>query len=566
MRTSVRKDVHALARVLVAALALAAPAAGRQAGVATSDAAATDAAFELLEAGGNAVDAAVGAALALAVAFPEAGNLGGGGFAVVRMGDEVAALDFREVAPAAASAGMYLDESGAPRPGASTHGPLAAGVPGSPAGYHELHRRFGRLPWRRVVEPAIRLARDGFVVSWETARSFAEERDQLASFAETAATWLPDGRPIGAGERVRLPTLALVLEAYAEEGPDAIVRGAVAEAIAAASRRHGGVLTARDLAAYRPTWREPLRFERFGWSFAAMPLPSSGGQIVAETLGLLERRGAFELPRDGADRTQLLIEALRQAFADRFELGDPAGDSRALDSLLAAERLDALARALPLDRARDSRSLRDAEPPPEPSETTNLSVLDAEGNMVALTTTLNHLFGCTLWVPEAGFFLNNEMDDFTTAPGRPNLFGLVQGPSNRIHPGRRPLSSMSPTVAWRDEERVVLGGRGGSRIPTSVVQVLLNLFAGDSAVAATARPRIHHQWLPDSVYYEVGALPEATIEVLRRRGHEMITRAAGAEINVVRRGADGRVEAGGDPRAFEVARVAVQPDREEPSR
>jgi gamma-glutamyltranspeptidase/glutathione hydrolase len=535
-------------------LALCPSAGAGEVGVATAEADATRVALTLLADGGNAVDAAVGAAIALAVVHPEAGNLGGGGFAIVHIDDQIAALDFRETAPAAATATMYLDANDAPLPDASRVGPLAAGVPGSPAGYHELHRRFGRLPWRDVVAPAIALARDGFEISWQTAATLAGYRDRLERFPESAARWLPGGVPPGAGERIRLPALAATLTGYAERGPKAITAGATATAIEAASRRHGGILTAADLDAYRPVWRQPLRFESHGWSFAAMPLPSSGGLLVAEALALLERLGYGALPRDSAARAHLLIEAWRRAFADRFDLGDRAGSEAALEALLVPARLDRLAATIDLRRAARSSQIRSARPAAEPTETTNISVVDAEGGAIALTTTLNDLFGCGLWVPEAGLFLNSEMDDFATAPGVPNLYGLMQGSANRVHPGRRPLSSMSPTVGWRGTERIAIGGRGGSRIPTAVVQTLLSLWDGDSASAAVARRRLHHQWLPDRVEIEKGALGARPIADLQVRGHEFDQPVHTGKVNLVVRRADGSIDAGGDPRGFESAR------------
>jgi gamma-glutamyltranspeptidase/glutathione hydrolase len=548
---------------LALAAALGAPSiAGAGGGaVAASEQDAVRVGVETLAAGGNAVDAAVATALALAVVHPEAGNLGGGGFAVVRLRDEVAVLDFREVAPAAATERMFLDERGEPRPGASLVGPLAAGVPGSPAGYHELHRRFGRLPWRRVVAPAIALARDGFALSARGARNLAEQRDGLARFPESAAVWLPNGRPPGAGARLRLPELAATLEAYAARGPSAIVAGETARAIEAASRKYGGVLTAADLAAYRPVWREPLRFERFGWQIASVPLPSSGGAIVGQALGLLERRGGAAAAAESAERAHLLVEAWRRAFADRFRLGDPASTAIGLAELLAPARLTRLAAEIDPARATASAALEPgagATTAPEPAETTHLSVVDGDGNLVALTTTLNDLYGCKLWVPDAGFFLNDEMDDFTTAPGRANEWGLVQGDANRVAPGRRMLSSMTPLVAWRGAEALATGGRGGSRIPTAVAQVLLALWGGDDAAAAVARPRLHHQWLPDRLEHEAGALDAAARAELARRGHGLVPAPLDRlpKVNLVVRRADGRTEAAGDPRGPEFAAVA----------
>lgn len=531
--------------------------------VVSGEADATAVGLAILERGGNAVDAAVATALALAVVHPEAGNLGGGGFAVVRVGGEVAALDFREVAPAAASAAMYLDADGQPRPGASMYGPLAAGVPGSPAGYHELHRRYGRLPWPEVVAPAVALARDGFEVSARTAKSLAEGRDQLARFAPTAAVWLPGGRPLGAGERLRLPGVARTLAAYATAGPTAITRGPVAAAIETASRQHGGVLTAADLAAYQPVWREPLRFERFGWQLAAMPLPSSGGVIVGQVLAMLERRGWRELPPGGSERAHLLVEAFRRAFADRFLLGDPATSLVPLETLLDAAWLDRRAASIDLTRAFRSEEVtpysvaRDADGKPaagsrEPSETTHVSVVDRNGNLAALTTTVNDLFGCRLWVDEIGF-LNDQMDDFTTAPGRPNDYGLIQGDANRIAPGKKMLSSMSPTLAWRGDEAIAVGGRGGSRIPTGVVQVLLALWDGETPRSAVARPRLHQQWLPDRVEVEPGGLAASDTAELTRLGHILVVPTALPKVNVAMRHADGTTSGAGDPRGPEVA-------------
>lgn len=526
--------------------------------VVSGEADATAVGVAILERGGNAVDAAVATALALAVVHPEAGNLGGGGFAVVKVGGEVAALDFREVAPAAATPTMFVDGAGEPRPDASTLGPLAAGVPGSPAGYFELHRRFGALPWRDVVEPALALARDGFRISERTAKAIAEERDGLAKFPETAAAWMPGGLPLGAGERLRLPDLAATLEAYAERGTPAIAEGAVAAAIESASRRHGGVLTAADLAAYRPQWREPLRFARFGWELVAMPLPSSGGVVLGETLGMLERGGWPALPKGGVERAHLLAEALRRAYADRFRLGDPSSTKATPAQLLDPAWIARRAGGIDPRRATPSAKI---EPfpeviPRESDDTTHISVIDGDGNLVALTTTVNDLFGCRLWVPGAGFFLNDEMDDFTTAPGRANLYGLVQGEANAIAPGRRMLSSMTPVLATRGEEAIVLGGRGGSRIITAVTQVLLALWDGDGARAAVSRPRVHHQWLPDRLEVESGALSAAAVSDLAARGHEIAPLVRLVRVNVALRHADGRLEAAGDPRGPEVAAYA----------
>jgi gamma-glutamyltranspeptidase/glutathione hydrolase len=567
---------RALAIVLPALVLLSAPAeaastrapVGTGGAVAAADALATAAGLEVLRAGGNAVDAAVATALVLAVVYPEAGNLGGGGFAVVKYGDRITTLDFREIAPAAATRTMYLDAEGKPVAGASTLGPLAAGVPGSPAGLWELHRKLGRLPWARLVAPARKLAAEGFPVDHHLHDLLDREktRKRLLTFPETAATWYPGagGAPPAVGSVLRLPALAATLDRYAEQGPAGVTTGAVAAAVEAAAKRRGGVLTAADLAAYQPTWRDPLRFERFGWQIATMPLPSSGGVILGQTLGMLERLGWAGLPRFGADRDHLLAEVFRRSFADRFLLGDPATTKATPAELLAPAWLDRRAREIRLDHATPSTGVA---PYPgagaagtEGSETTHVSVIDGEGNIAALTTTLNDLFGCGFYVPEAGFFLNNEMDDFATAPGKPNLFGLIQGEANAVAPGKKMLSSMTPTIAWRGNEVIALGGRGGSRIPTNTIQVLLNLIVdGDPLQTALDRPRLHHQWLPDRLEIETDTLSPETRAELERRGHTIaINEEDTAKVHVVRRLADGRLEAASDPRGTGLGGIVNQ--------
>jgi len=537
-----------------------APATGTGGAVSSAAPGATQAGLEILRAGGNAVDAAVATALALAVVHPQAGNLGGGGFAVLRVDGEVAALDFREAAPAAADHDMYLDSNGDPVTEKSLVGPLAAGVPGSPAGLWELHRRFGKLEWAEVVAPAVRLAGDGFIVTRRLESSVRKVAKLLGRFPESAAVWLPGGQPPKAGSLMKIPALAATLRAYAEHGPEAITVGPLAEDIVAASDRHGGIITAADLAAYRPVWRAPVRFDAFGWHVASMPLPSSGGIILAQTVGLLERCGWAEAPRFGAERTQIIVEAWRRAYADRLLLGDPSTSFADEDDLLDPEWLDRRAKELRSDRATPSVAVRPWSPPPasESTETTHLSVADGAGNVVSLTTTLNGSFGCGLLVPGAGFLLNNEMDDFAAAPGRPNLYGLIQGEANAVGPGKRMLSSMSPTVAWRETETLALGSPGGSTIPTVTVQVLLNVLVdGDDLQAAVNRPRIHHQWMPDEVVVEADALAPETAWVLEDRGYELTIRRQLGEVDAVRATSSGTVEAAADPRGPGAAGVVT---------
>jgi len=527
--------------------------------VASSEAAATQVGLEVLRLGGNAVDAAVATALALAVVHPSAGNLGGGGFAVVRYDGEFASLDFREVGPAAARADMYLDESGEVMPYASIIGALAAGVPGTPHGLFELHRRYGQLAWTVVVTPAARLALDGFPVSRRLHEKLADRKDLLQRFSTTSEVWLPGGAPPPIGSTFSLPALGRTLAAYAELGPDAIVTGAAAAAIERTSTEHGGILTAADLAAYRPVWREPVFFEALGWSFASMDLPSSGGIILGQTLAILERLGWAQQPRFGAERAHLLTETWRRVYADRFLLGDPATTGAHSTDLLADAWLDRRAAEIG-NRATPSADVASWSPTGhESDETTHLSVIDEAGNVVALTTTLNGSFGSALLVPEVGFLLNNEMDDFAAAPGKPNLYGLIQGKENAVAAGNRMLSSMTPTIAWTQSQAIAIGGWGGSKIPSATTQVLLNVLVdGDALQEAVDRPRMHHQWLPDRVDAELDTLSPETVAELRRRGHTVkLKENLSAVVTAVGLRADGSFEAAPDPRGPGVGGVVT---------
>ena len=533
--------------------------------VASAEADSTAAGIEILRQGGNAVDAAVATALALAVVHPEAGNLGGGGFAVVRVGGEVQCLDFREEAPAAASREMFLDDSGKKRSKASLVGPLATGVPGSPYGYWELHRRYGSLPWHRVVEPAIRLARDGFLVSERLERALKKRQDALSLFPETAEVWLPGGSLPAAGSRIRLADLAATLMRYARQGPQGITRGPVAAAVVAAASRYGGILTPKDLAGYRSVWRDPLSLKIFGWNAASVPLPSSGGIILAQTSAMLKGMGWNRLPPRGPDRVHLLAEAFRRSYADRVLLGDPSAAAAGPLELLDPSWIERQIATIGRDHATPSDEVSPwpGQAVPESSETSHLSVADEAGNLVALTTTLNGAFGCKLYVPVAGFFLNNEMDDFTTAPGEPNLYGLVQGESNTVAPGRRMLSSQSPTLVWKNGTALAVGGRGGSRIPSHVLQVILAAVVDEVDLeTAVERPRIHHQWQPDRLHLEPSALAPRDRDLLELRGHHIELddpRNDSAKVHAVAWHRDGRTIAAADFRGPGVAAVVRPP-------
>jgi gamma-glutamyltranspeptidase/glutathione hydrolase len=529
-----------------------APARGSGGAVSSAEAAATEVGLEILRAGGNAVDAAVATALALAVVHPQAGNLGGGGFAMALIEGEIYSLDFRETAPASASETMYLDDSGAKIPWSSWIGPLASGTPGSPYGLWELHNRHGRLEWPKIVEPAIKLAR-GFTVSQRLVRSIEYSRKLLLRFEDTAAVWLPDGQIPAAGSVMELPDLERTLELFAKHGPAGVTEGAVAAAVTRSSAEHGGILSAGDLADYRPVWRQPVVFEAFGWTFASMGLPSSGAMIIGQSLQMLEQLGYQSQPRLGAERAHLLTEVWRRAFADRYLLGDPQTTYASIETLLEPAWLKR--RALEIDpaKASDSQSVLSwqGEAPPESTETTHLSVIDGDGNVVAITTTLNGSFGCGLLVAGAGYFLNNEMDDFTTAPAEHNAFGLMQSEANLVRPGQRMLSSMTPTVAWRGGEVLSAGAAGGPIIPTATLQVLLGVIVdGLDVQAAVSQPRIHHQWRPDKLFAEVTALSPETAAELTRRGHTLENgdNPKLARVQAVRLLSDGSFEAAGDPR------------------
>jgi len=489
---------------------------------------ASAAGVEVLKAGGNAVDAAVAVGFALAVTYPEAGNIGGGGFMVIRMADgRTAALDYREMAPALASREMFMDS--ASRAGkASQEGARASGVPGSVAGMITAHMEFGRLPLSRVLAPAIRLAEKGFVVDTALEHSLRGESRLITKFAG-AKLFLPNGEPLHAGQKLVQPALARTLKAIAARGKRGFYEGEVAKAIAEEQRHDGGLITLEDLKGYHPAWREPLVGSYRGWTIIAMPPSSSGGITVIETLNILEHFAPLP-PARSAGETHLLAEALRRAFVDRNALlGDP--DFAPLPVLRLTSKPYARAQAATIspnfatptsDLESRAPSAESRAPSPEPTNTTHYSVVDAKGNAVSTTTTLNDLYGSGVYVAAAGFFLNDEMDDFATAPGQPNGYGLVQGERNAVAPGKRMLSAMAPTIVLDTAGRLalVLGGRGGPRIITAVTQVLLGVMEyGQSLPDAVFAPRIHEQARPDTLRYEEGALDAAVLSKLVMMGY-----------------------------------------------
>lgn len=498
------------------------PVHARKAMVVAQEPLAADIGVEVLRGGGNAVDAAVAVGFALAVTLPAAGNLGGGGFLLARFPDGRAVfLDFRERAPAAASRDMYLDAEGRLTRD-SVVGWRAAGVPGTVQGLEQAHRTYGRKPWAELVAPAIRLAREGFPVSYALSRSLRSASELLGRFPESRRIFLKDGAHFEPGDRLVQPELARTLERIARDGAAGFYRGETARRLAAEMARNGGLITEADLRDYHAVERRPLEGSYRGYRILTAPPPSSGGVGILQMLGVLEGSDYREAGAGSAAAIHFVAETMRRFYADRSEhLADPDVHRVPVKALLAPPYLAGLragispGRATPSDAIAPARNLR-----PESPETTHFSIVDPEGNAVALTYTINASYGSGVTVPRLGFLLNNEMDDFAAKPGEPNLFGLVQGEANAIAPGKRPLSSMTPTIVLRDEKPyLVLGAPGGSRIINGVLQVLLNVLDfGMNVQEAIDRPRFHHQWRPDKLYLEKGFSPD-TVALLEQRGH-----------------------------------------------
>jgi len=493
--------------------------------VVASEPLAAEVGVEVLKAGGNAVDAAVAVGFALAVTHPEAGNIGGGGFMLIRLasGDSVA-IDYREEAPAAAARDMYLDANGSVVPDASTVGARAVGVPGTVAGLALAHKKYGKLPWKRLLQPAVRFAQKGFPVSYELSESLRAEQELLSRFPETRRIFLPGGRPYEPGDKFRQKDLARTLREIAKKGPDAFYRGRIARAIATTMAKQGGLVTLDDLRQYQARIRPPLRGEFRGYEILTVPPPSAGGVALIEMLNVLE---PVELGAPSSFHSiRWIVETMRRAYADRAAfLGDAdfvpvpvAGlTNKDYATRLRAEIL----------RARPEVAVEAGRPGDfESAQTTHFSVVDAQGNAVANTYTLNGSYGSGVAVAGAGFLLNNEMDDFTTKPSQPNMFGLLQGEANTIGPRKRPLSSMTPTIVLRDGKlRLVLGSPGGGTIMNTVLQVLLNslVFQMDIRQAITA-PRFHHQWMPDQLILERWGFSADTIQKLQEAGYQLVYR------------------------------------------
>ncbi|KAA0217375.1 MAG: gamma-glutamyltransferase [Leptolyngbya sp. PLA3] len=511
----------------------------------------------VLKAGGNAVDAAVATSLALSVVRPYSCGIGGGGFMIVRLADRgegeiITAIDYRETAPAGVGSDYYTVRSRS-----STRGGTAVAVPGTVAGLVYAHERYGKLPLASVVQPAIDLAERGFAVD---AHYAAMSADLISRFEEHpewkqrfAFVWqrMLRGGEVRVGDVIVAPEQAVVLNLIARQGRGGFYEGEVARQIVHAVRKDGGDLTLEDLRDYQPRELEPVRAQAFGRTFVGMPPPSSGGVTMLEALRIMEAAGydAGGVCDDATD-AHIMVEALKHAFADRARwFGDPAFVDVPVQALLSDENVRARAGAIDLTRTQAPQVYGSNPAMVEDHGTSHLSVVDAEGNAVACTETINLEFGSLLSIDAYGFVLNNEMDDFLSVPGEPNTFGLMQSERNLPAPGKRPLSSMSPTMVF-DEQGLLLvaGGSGGPRIITGTMQVILNALAGDSAGEALSRPRIHHQWMPDRLDLEPGALAEGDVRgKLESMGHALGERAAIGNVQMILRRGQGW-EAASDPR------------------
>jgi len=491
--------------------------------VVTAQHLASDIGVEIMEKGGNAVDAAVAVGYALAVVYPTAGNIGGGGFMTIRFKDGRSTfLDFRERAPQAATKTMYLDEKGVPVPGLSTAGYLAVGVPGSVLGFETARSRYGTLSRQDLMAPAIRLARQGFALDAGDAGSLQRSAKKLGKDPAAAAIYLrPDGAPYATGDTLTQPDLAASLTAIADKGPDAFYKGPIADAIVAASAAKGGILAKADFEDYTVRELKPVECNYRGYDIVSSPPPSSGGVIICEILNVLEGYPLSYLGAGSAETVHVMVEAMRYAYVDRnAALGDPDFVENPVEKLLSKEYAGEIRAKINPFRAGVSADLM-PKGFGESHETTHYSIVDNDGNAVAVTYTLNGSFGAGVVAPGTGILLNNEMDDFTVKPGVPNLYGLVQGEANAIAPKKTPLSSMSPTIVSKDGKPfMVIGSPGGARIITITLEAIVNVIDhGMTIQEAIDAPRIHHQWLPDRVYMEPFALSPDTRRLLTAMGY-----------------------------------------------
>ncbi|MBV0840484.1 gamma-glutamyltransferase [Serratia liquefaciens] len=495
--------------------------------VVTSQHLASQVGVDILKLGGNAIDAAVAVGYAQAVVNPCCGNIGGGGFMTVHLADGTDTfINFRETAPAAANANMYLDAEGNVKKGASLYGYLAAGVPGTVLGMETARVKYGKLSREQVMAPAIKLAREGFILTRADTDILDTTVARFKQDPESAKIFLrADGTPLQPGDRLVQSDLANTLTAIAKEGPDAFYKGKIPQAVEAAAKQGGGILTAADFANYKVTETPPITCSYRGYKFVSAPPPSSGGVTLCEILNVVEGYDLKSMGFNSAAAIHTMTEAMRHAYMDRNTyLGDPEFIKNPIDRLVSKSYAEEIRKKIVADKATPSENVQPGMEPHEKPETTHYSIVDHDGNAVSTTYTVNGRFGAVVIAPGTGFFLNDEMDDFTVKVGEKNLYGLVQGTANSIAPGKRPLSSMSPTLVTKDNKIfMVLGSPGGSRIITITLQTALNVIDhGMAPQEAVDAPRIHHQWLPDEVYYEQRGISADTLKILAGMGYKMV--------------------------------------------
>lgn len=497
--------------------------------VVTSQHLATDVGVDILKQGGNAVDAAVAVGYALAVTNPCCGNIGGGGFATIHLADgRDVFLNFREKAPGASTEKMFLNAAGDVVADLSLKGYLAAGVPGSVLGLDTLLQKYGTMKREVVMAPAIKLAEEGFVLNDGDVAIMNTSVKAFAEQPNVAAIFLHDGKPWSAGDVFMQKNLANTLKQISAAGPDAFYKGPIADAIVESSGKNGGIITKKDLADYTVAEAAPIKCNYRGFDLISSPPPSSGGTAVCEILNILKGYPMGELGFHSAVGIHYMVEAMRHTFVDRnFQLGDPDFVKNPLDKLLSDSHAADIRAKIDAGKATPSKDVQPGTAPHEGTETTHYSIVDSKGDAISVTYTINALFGARVIAGETGFFLNDEMDDFTTKPGVPNLFGLVQGKTNVIAPGKRPLSSMSPTIVNKDGKTfMVLGSPGGSRIITIVVEAIMNVVDyGMNMQEAVDSPRLHHQWLPDEVALEPFAVSPDTAKILTDMGYTLKTQS-----------------------------------------
>ncbi|WP_438442657.1 gamma-glutamyltransferase [Kluyvera georgiana] len=522
------------------------PVRAQQGMVASVDAAATQVGVEILRQGGNAVDAAVAVGYALAVTHPQAGNLGGGGFMLLRTKDgKTMAIDFREMAPEQATRDMFLDDHGNPDSKKSLTSHLASGTPGTVAGFSLALEKYGTLPLNKVIRPALKLAQEGFIVNDALADDLKTYGSEvLPNHANSKAIFWKNGEPLKKGDKLVQANLAKSLELIAEHGPDAFYKGAIAEEM----QKNGGLMSKADLANYKAVERTPISGTYRGYEVFSMPPPSSGGIHIVQILNILENFDLHKYGFGSADAMQLMAEAEKHAYADRSEyLGDPDFVKVPWQALTNKAYAKSIADQIDINKAKPSSQIKPGKLAPyESNQTTHFSVVDKDGNAVAVTYTLNTTFGTGIVAGNTGILLNNEMDDFSAKPDVPNVYGLVGGDANAVGPKKRPLSSMSPTIVVKDGKTWLVTG---SRIITTVLQMVVNsIDFGMNVAEATNAPRFHHQWLPDELRVEKGFSPD-TLKLLEAKGQKVALKEAMGSTQSIMVDPDGTLYGASDPRS-----------------